>query len=597
MLIAVQYRLALAALLASFCLFAASAWKPLQLDNMDFPAVAKQAAKTGLPIYYRGEPNPHDPGGHRTYGVPHGMDFALYHPPLYLYTLALWFDLLGFGEVQVRMFGYLCALFQGWIVLELVRALFGSETARRITGWFWLLFLLNPYTLQTASIADIDSTIYGPLLCGTLLIAVRMSWRQGEPRRDPVRPGEYVFLCAPLVLVLWAKLTTVWLLPPAILLLLVKRLGWAKACVVTAAVTISATVIFLATYFAYGRITGLDVRFTFSFTVDSLLKGSSGKPGLVARIDAFRNNFVIMAPTLAGWTGAAPWFAAIGVALAAAWKGVRDRDKPFLQGLVLVGLALITTAYYCGQTMTFGRAPFKYTFVYWGIVVACSALLLDFLLEAWAGGSKVSKRLLAMLAAAVYVVSALVSATWGKDTILLTGLAWPYLWLLYLPALVLLAVAPLRWVAPTLAVAALACAMSAWAGNSLGVAIYQARVNYSTTYDYGQTGFEDTVSFIRANTQPDEVIASMKDIGFKAERRYIENYGPLYGGPNDPARWLTEALSSGQVRYAVFTAQRGQDNLLANPPLKSWIEQNCALVRSFGDYRIYSYIADHERPQ
>src|ERR1700729_1561976 len=103
MLIGVQYRLALAALLASFCLFAASAWKPLQLDNMDFPAVAKQTAITGLPVYYRGEDNPNDLG--------------LFHPPLYIYTLALWIKLFGFGEVQVRMFGYLCALMQGWIVL------------------------------------------------------------------------------------------------------------------------------------------------------------------------------------------------------------------------------------------------------------------------------------------------------------------------------------------------------------------------------------------------------------------------------------------------------------------------------------------------
>src|ERR1019366_6119587 len=102
----VQFRLSLAALIASFCLFAASGWKPLQLDNMDFPAVAKQTAATGLPVYYRGEENPRHLG--------------LYHPPLYIYMLAFWIDLFGFGEIQVRIFGYMCALLHGWIVLELV---------------------------------------------------------------------------------------------------------------------------------------------------------------------------------------------------------------------------------------------------------------------------------------------------------------------------------------------------------------------------------------------------------------------------------------------------------------------------------------------
>jgi len=114
-----QYRLGLAALIASFCLFAASAWKPLQLDNVDFPLAARETAATGLPLYYRGEPAPH------RYEAYHGLKVALYHPPLYVYLLALWIKLVGFGESQVRMFGYVCALLHGWIVLELVRALFG----------------------------------------------------------------------------------------------------------------------------------------------------------------------------------------------------------------------------------------------------------------------------------------------------------------------------------------------------------------------------------------------------------------------------------------------------------------------------------------
>ena len=92
-----QYRLSLAALIASFCLFAASGWKPLHLDNMDFPAAAKQTAATGLPVYYRGEGNP--------------THLGLFHPPLYIYMLAFWINLVGFGEIQVRMFGYICVLF------------------------------------------------------------------------------------------------------------------------------------------------------------------------------------------------------------------------------------------------------------------------------------------------------------------------------------------------------------------------------------------------------------------------------------------------------------------------------------------------------
>src|SRR6478752_1836898 len=86
--------------IAFFLLLSANqAWKPLHLDNMDFPAVAKATAETGLPIYYRGEENP--------------KHLGLYHPPLYIYSLAAWYRLFGPTPTATRMFGALFAILQG----------------------------------------------------------------------------------------------------------------------------------------------------------------------------------------------------------------------------------------------------------------------------------------------------------------------------------------------------------------------------------------------------------------------------------------------------------------------------------------------------
>lgn len=63
----------------------------------------------------------------------------------------------------------------------------------------------------------------------------------------------------------------------------------------------------------------------------------------------------------------------------------------------------------------------------------------------------------------------------------------------------------------------------------MGIGLYLSRADYATTYDYGQTGFMDTVSFITLNTTPNDIIVSMKDIGFRAHRRYYENYFVVYG--------------------------------------------------------------------
>ena len=142
-------------------LFSATADEPFQLDNMDFPAVARATSVSGVPVYYRGEENPKLTG--------------LYHPPLYIYALAAWIKLFGFGEVPVRMFGIACALLQAGIVLAIIQTLLGRKRARHIAPWFLAAFLLNPYTLQTASIADIDSTVYGPVLCAILLYTLRLT--------------------------------------------------------------------------------------------------------------------------------------------------------------------------------------------------------------------------------------------------------------------------------------------------------------------------------------------------------------------------------------------------------------------------------------
>ena len=112
-------------------LFASAASKPLQLDNMDFPAVAAQTAVSGIPVYYRGEDNPHHLG--------------IYHPPLYIYMLAAWINIFGYGEAQVRMFGMVCVFLQGFVVLEILRTLFGTLLVDRCRVWFWTIFLLNPY--------------------------------------------------------------------------------------------------------------------------------------------------------------------------------------------------------------------------------------------------------------------------------------------------------------------------------------------------------------------------------------------------------------------------------------------------------------------
>jgi len=153
------------------------AGKPLQLDNMDFPAVAAATADSGLPVYYRGEDNPQAVG--------------LYHPPLYIYALAGWFKLFGAGPVAARMFDVLCAIVAGFVALRIVRDVFGPEAARKIAPAFFIVYLLNPFALQTFSIADIDTSIYVPLILSAVWAPMRFVFANAELRKTPIGWRDY----------------------------------------------------------------------------------------------------------------------------------------------------------------------------------------------------------------------------------------------------------------------------------------------------------------------------------------------------------------------------------------------------------------------
>ena len=62
--------------------------KKFVLDEIDFPIAAKAASETGRPIYYRGEMCP--------------AHLGIYHPTLYIHSLALFIKIFGFNENVVR---------------------------------------------------------------------------------------------------------------------------------------------------------------------------------------------------------------------------------------------------------------------------------------------------------------------------------------------------------------------------------------------------------------------------------------------------------------------------------------------------------------
>ncbi len=563
--------LARGAVLLFLVLAAHQAAKPLHLDNMDFPAVAQATAHSGKPVYYRGEEN--------------RLHSGLYHPPLYIYTLAAWFRLFGFGPAQARIFGALCALLQGWLALRILSLLFGGERVRQWSWLFWPLFLLNPYTLQGSAIADIDSTIYGPLLSLVLFSALRISWQDGRWRQDEPRLWEPGLVALALTVALWAKVTTVLLLFPFLFLLFAPRLGWKRGAVLTLGVSAAGLGAFALTYWLYGVLTGLNVGYTFKFLRESMMG-----PG---RLGSYPANLKTMLPFMVRWTGFLPWLSVAVLTVAAARRWWRDREQSGdgqaerpLYSFWLLTLCGASVVYYCGQVMSFGGAPFKYTFVFWALLSCAPVILLAWL---WESDAKAAGGFTVGAGAALWLAGLWTGAAVLRDSLISGSLFFPRSASLWIPVAMAL-VGLLAWTrepsrlrkrGATLAIGGFVL----HAGLQAGVALYQSRVDYSTTYDYGQRGLQETAAYIASHTTDQDVISSMKDVGFLARRRYYENYAAVIS--DEAAARMIAAWEAGKVRYIVFTEGRGQDQAAYKPALRDWLAANAEQTASFGNYRIY----------
>ena len=208
------------------------------------------------------------------------------------------------------------------------------------------------------------------------------------------------------------------------------------------------------------------------------------------------------------------------------WRSGK-RDAGLWHASVVLGTALIVTLSYCAQTMTFGRAPFKYVFVYWCILAVSPIPIAKLWKLDPPSLSGKSLWLLAM----VYVVGFGIGLHYLKDEMIYQGVLLRSLFGIWnVPAMGLVVFGVLLPLHRPSAGRVLAVSVVLAGGMACGVARHQGGVDYSTTYDYGQQGMREAASVIRVLTQPRDMIVSMKDIGFLAERRYLENYQALYRG-------------------------------------------------------------------
>jgi hypothetical protein len=558
---------------AAFCIMAfTQAGDPLHLDNFDFPAVAKAVTETGLPIYYRGEDLPQHSG--------------LYHPPLYIYTLAGWFDIFGRSPTAARSLSIFCAVLSGFLALLICRTLFGRRLTRQVAPFFLILYLLNPFALQAFAIADVDTSILAPLFILTIWTTLRPIFTNGIARTTAASIGDYALIVLALLLCFWAKLTTPLLLPPIIFCILQIRYGLIKAALLTAAISLTSFFLFVASFKVFGSLTGLDTSYTWHFVAESLVSKSVAGASWSSKISGYTTRFFSNFESYGRWD----LYLVLGCAVATTARflklafGPNDSRSRWQAASIVSLSAFAVVFFYSLITLPFGGAPFKYVVPAWpllSLAAACAAL------HAWRWAPKAKYQLTFVIAAGLLIG---VFVLRDRSILAERGLIWTQYGVAVLAAIIIarasLTMFPNRTGHRNLAGMTTLLLIAGLAATGFGRAIAQTRVDYAKQYDYGQKGFRETRDWLISHTSKDEVIMSMKDIASAAQRRYLENYGYLLGNP--PLDVMEQRIKHLNVSVFVFTENRGQDQLISNKALSEWIEANTRKVGTFGDYRIYS---------
>jgi 4-amino-4-deoxy-L-arabinose transferase-like glycosyltransferase len=184
--------LGLGAALAFVVLVGVQLQRPLMYDDANFALGARAVAETGLPYGNQGWMSERGDFSQRE-------QWALWHPPLYIYVIGTFAKLGGWTPLVMRLPALLSGLASGLLTYVLARDLTrGPASARSVAGGVAVaLSLLCPLAIQSALILDIDFTLLLPLSLLFIWLYVHL---EASARR-------WLWLAPVFAVMLWSKMT------------------------------------------------------------------------------------------------------------------------------------------------------------------------------------------------------------------------------------------------------------------------------------------------------------------------------------------------------------------------------------------------------
>ncbi len=526
--------------------------RPLMYDDANFALAAKAVAETGLPYGNQGWMSERGDFSQRE-------QWALWHPPLYVYADGLLARIGGWAPPVLRLLGVLGGLACAALTYALARDLTrGPPKAKQVAGGVAVsLFVLSPLVVQSTLVLDIDFTVLLPLTLLFVLLYLRLESRNLA----------WLWLAPLFGLMLWAKMTNPLPLVGVIFVWQFLRGHFFRACVHLIAIGLGGLALFGLSWLAVGRWLGFPLDMPFAVNLvqwqDSADIARRAFAGPGAFIEALQ-------PTVL-WLG--PGLVALGLAGIAVRGGQLVRVWQVRGADLVIGVLAVFVLGYVNKNA--GWLP-KYEVAFAPLLACLAAPLIA---HAWCARPRLTSSIgVVGVVAAGLVTRAMIRDDWALQRTwqIEPGAA---AWLLGI--VVLAAVLGLAWRAP----GATACAGLAGLalGWSLGLDVVQARASYATGYWYGTRGTVEAAAWVDAHLTPDQMYLASKEVAIRThDLTYVDQENIAYylsiGHPFD-GTW------AGQPLQALVTWQR--EPYVAELFAEAFPAAGFQETARFGDYVVY----------
>jgi hypothetical protein len=527
--------------------------KPLIMDEMEFPAVARAIKETGLPNYYRGETNSSNQG--------------LWHPPLYILTLAVWQIIFGSSVLSNRAFG----LFNACLSLVLV----GIFIVRR---WNWngvswrenlallppLLFGLGaaataPLFIQGTILPDIDTQVLPLLITAFFLLLFQL-------RRSIHDRLYWIAFVLALTVQFFAKLTTPVLLIPAFMVFeLVRSLSSRRldvrirsgsrlkpkgtlpahagryrsfitfnregirgiaAMFFPLLAGLASLILMMAIWFVIAWVWGVNFYLPFIYMTQSANNpaslGSSTQDIITAIVVSMPGHFRYFVQ----WVGYPVMLLLILMIAREFLRPTNGFLYVYERAALYTFLVLLICMY-----IVLKPAPFEFPKYYPPLFPPLALLIADVLVALHKEKRLYLTGTILIVEIVVYIAYVANSSILrDQDFIYQIYYMWPqsqFFWdWMFSPLLISLVGNSIIWLLTRKQIGAplLIAALAVTLGWQMTTSARQRAAPYATTYLYGERSFDKTVDYLRIHLPEDTIVIAPKDIGFSLEDhwRYIE---------------------------------------------------------------------------